>query len=551
MGKKPKGRSATANRCRKMSRILPIVLLGACLLSPPRLLCSGLQKQGPPASDQAEQNPSSFRCRRGHAARAVLESAIFITASTLNYWRNYDEFKEDWQYDLTCHDQRRRFFSAESPKMDSNNFWLNWSHAFPGALYYLFGRSNGLSSRTSFLFSTGLSAFWECISEWREVISVNDMVFTSFGGPALGEPLFQISSHFSHRRGFFNQFAAFLFDPLLSLNNWLDRKEGYAANSAPAPAWHRFCLSVGGKAGSVSPAGNSYRLFNLGLDMETNDCYGVGTTRELGGFRSETISSRVYADFDFGSGGLEEFHIQTRAVLFGTVWQSGPDGGDKAESGRSGSLGFACAFDAFKKRPVAWYDGSRELPEGEAEISEGRFWRPVPTQFTDKLSVISPLGAVLDLSSFGRSLRVRWTAAAFGDFAAVNALAYNRYTALHDPSGVKSTLLNWGYYFALGLTLASDVSVDWRRWRLRGVLSCDWLESIQSQDRFQFMGVVTDDFRIRDSRLVWRLSLGYAIPRTPLELEVTADGFVRCGRILDITDRCRESRFSYRLNFLF
>ena len=535
-----------------MRRILSVVLLVACLLSGPGLLRPGpRQTQDHPASTPAEQNPSSPPSRRGQTGRALLESAIFITGSTLYYWRNYYEFKEDWQFKLTWHDQRRRFFSAESPKMDSNSFWLNWSHAFPGALYYLFGRSNGLSSGTSLLFSTGLSAFWECVSEWREVISINDMVFTSFAGPALGEPLFQISSHFSHRRGFLNQFAAFLFNPLLIFNNWLDRKDGRAANSAPPQGWHRFCLSVGAKAGSVSTARNSYRRFNLGLDMETNNSYGDEGSRGRGGFQWETISSRVYADFDFNSAGLEEFRIRTRAVLFGTLWKSGQAGRDKADCIRSGSLGFACAFDVFKKRPVAWYDGSQELLEGEADISEGRFWRPVPTQFTDKLAVISPLGAVLDLSSFGKSLSVCWTAAAFGDFAAVNALAYNRYTASHDPSRVKSTLLNWGYYYALGLTIASDVSTEWRRWQLRGVLSHDWFESIQGQDRFQFMGVVTDDFRIRDSRLVWRLTLGYSVPQTPIMLEVTADGIVRRGRILDITDRYRESRVSYRLSCLF
>ena len=302
MGNKPKGRSAASFRCKRMRRILSVVLLVACLLSGPGLLRPGpRQTQDHPASTPAEQNPSSPPSRRGQTGRALLESAIFITGSTLYYWRNYYEFKEDWQFKLTWHDQRRRFFSAESPKMDSNSFWLNWSHAFPGALYYLFGRSNGLSSGTSLLFSTGLSAFWECVSEWREVISINDMVFTSFAGPALGEPLFQISSHFSHRRGFLNQFAAFLFNPLLIFNNWLDRKDGRAANSAPPQGWHRFCLSVGAKAGSVSTARNSYRRFNLGLDMETNNSYGDEGSRGRGGFQWETISSRVYADFDFNS----------------------------------------------------------------------------------------------------------------------------------------------------------------------------------------------------------------------------------------------------------
>jgi hypothetical protein len=55
----------------------------------------------------------------------------------------------------------------------------------------------------------------------------------------------------------------------------------------------------------------------------------------------------------------------------------------------------------------------------------------------------------------------------FLDLELVNVLAYNRFTEKYDNRGVKTTLLNWGYYYTLGTTLASDQVADWRRWRLR------------------------------------------------------------------------------------
>jgi len=62
---------------------------------------------------------------------------------------------------------------------------------------------------------------------------------------------------------------------------------------------------------------------------------------------------------------------------------------------------------------------------------------------------------------------------------------------------------------------------------------------------------VTDDFKIRDSRRAWRLSLGYVVPHMPLELAVTVEGIGRRGNILEVSDHYRENKIYYHLNVLF
>ncbi|MDD8013405.1 MAG: DUF3943 domain-containing protein, partial [Acidobacteriota bacterium] len=159
---------------------------------------------------------------RPRAGRAFIEIGINLAVSTFNYWSKYTKFLEDWQFTLTWKDQKRKFFTSEGLRLDSNNMSLNWTHAWAGGLYYNWARTNRFSPFGSFLFSFGGSLFWEYIAEWREVASINDMIFTSAGGPAIGEPLFQIASHFRSRPGFLNRIACILVNPVLGINDAID-----------------------------------------------------------------------------------------------------------------------------------------------------------------------------------------------------------------------------------------------------------------------------------------------------------------------------------------
>ncbi|MBC7364998.1 MAG: DUF3943 domain-containing protein, partial [Candidatus Aminicenantes bacterium] len=114
--------------------------------------------------------------------RALLEMASLMVYSQARYWIKYTRFIEDWQYELKWEDQKRRFFTTEALRFDSNAFYLNWTHAFAGMLYYEFGRANHLPWYKSLLFSTLGSLYWEYIVEWREIISINDNIMTGLGG---------------------------------------------------------------------------------------------------------------------------------------------------------------------------------------------------------------------------------------------------------------------------------------------------------------------------------------------------------------------------------
>ena len=483
--------------------------------------------------------------------RTYLELACLIGGVTTYYWLSYGKFQEDWQFSLSWQGQRRRLFSAESPKLDSNNFDTNWTHALAGAGYYSIARTNGYSSGSSLLFSIGSSAFWEIFSEHREVIAINDMIFTSFSGPAVGEPLYQMSSYFSRRPGTWNRLGELLCNPFLALNNWIDGKGGTGKNSGPEPSWHAFRIFAGAKQAASTPEAAGHTGFKTSLDMETNTLPGYRGDESFSLSLPGTLSGRIYFDMSFGPAGWEEWNLRTGAVHFGHAWQSSRAEAGDTPKGSGGSIGFATAFEVYRKRQSAWYAGGGSSSSGGSSHSIARIERPTPTEFSDKISAISPLGAVLTLSRFGPRLHARWTAEVFGDFAMVNALAYNRFTAGHDTSGVKTTLLNWGYYYAAGMTMGSDILLDWRRWHLRGSFRYQWYDSIQGLDRFQFLGLVTDDFRIHDSRLLGRLELTYRIPGSPIEVGFDAETIGRRGSLLDLHAQRRESRMTWKTGFIF
>ncbi len=182
----------------------------------------------------ADEKPASAMTRETvkpapKAWRAFIEMGLNLGISTVNYWIKYTKFLEDWQFTLTWKDQKRKFFTSEGLRLDSNKFRTNWTHAWSGALYYNWARSNRLSPLASFFFSSGGSLLWEYVAEWREIASINDQIFTWAGGPAIGEPLFQIADHFRSRPGFANRIACLLVDPHAGHQRSVGRRRPRAA----------------------------------------------------------------------------------------------------------------------------------------------------------------------------------------------------------------------------------------------------------------------------------------------------------------------------------
>lgn len=495
---------------------------------------------GENSPSRSKGNPPVKKKKTG---RAFIEMGGLMAYSTVSYWSIYTKFIEDWQFQLTWKDQKRKFFSSEGLRLDSNAFKSNWTHGLSGAYYYSFARANGLNLRESFLFSLGGSLFWEYFTEWREVASINDLIFTPFGGPAIGEPLFQISNYFGGKHGFWNRAAEVFFNPILALNDLLDGNFRKGRHSGFPEAWHQFNFLVGAQQGRLSTADQGYTRTNLGLQMRLITIPEFGKPGEFSEFRNDPLSSDLFFDISFSSREMEEFNAATKTMLFGYWKQRLTETANGGMSGYSLSLGASSAFDLMKKKALVWYDAS------QGGLSDPRFPRLTPTEFNDKLAVISPIGPSVDLTIFSPRSRLRWNADAFFDFALVNSLPLNDYSRTHDLTGTKTTILSWGYYYALGYTLSSSVEFDSGQWQWQGSAKYQHYNSIQGHDRFQ--EIITDDFRLADTRMTCRTSIGYRLRQTPLSFRIGFQRIERYGAIGEFSRRNRENRWYYQLSLGF
>jgi hypothetical protein len=487
----------------------------------------------------------SKKSNRKRIGRAFLLNYSLVIANSIKYWIKYSQWIEDWQFQLNWKDQTRRWFSIEGYKFDSNPFLTNWTHILSGAIYYNFARYNMLNTLESTLFMLGSNFYWEYITEWREVISINDNICSGLGGVTIGEPLYWIGSYFSQKQGFVNKILGFIFNPVVGLNHLLDKnKSKLDILQSTRP---RFSLFFGPKSVSVDDNGSDEAYyFNLGTEIRYYLIEGYGKPVDLNHYYKNTIFTELSADFTVGANSIEEYTLFTRAILFGRFKQKLIPDGHSRVRGYNLILGAGTAFDYYQKKPVAYYD------KGEYHFDfTGGETAPQPTEFSDKMAVLNLIGPVFEISFYSHDFSLRASAAAYVDFGLINSLAINTYSEENNlyATRMKTTLSYYGYYYALGFTLSSDIQASYRALEILGKFKYQSYDSIQELDRFQEN--VTDDSDLVDSRLQVKLGLGYSIPKTPVHIVLTYENITRKGTLKDINQRSVENRIYTQLKISF
>ena len=455
------------------------------------------------------------------------------------YWLTYPRFLEDWDYKLNWRDQKTRLFTLDAQRFDSNSFGINWGHGLAGALWYNLARSHNIDWTSAFLHSTAASLYWEYVVEWREVVSVNDNIFTIFGALSCGESWFRLGRYFAGRPGFVYRILG-LINPLTQIQAWRGDFAGPGRVPESASDGDAFRLVAGRHGGRgwgdglTGPAG----LF-LGIRSEILSFPDYG---KPGSFRRtvrEPISSAIRLGWSFGRPGVAEMDFFSRAVLLGYCRQSI----DPTGSGFGFSLGLGSALTVYRKRAVASHDTGIKVGE-DAELNLDE-----PRNFRDKYAVIHLPGPVLDATWHRPRSKLRIIAEAYPDFSMTNALAFNAYSLDHDITGVKTTMLYHGYYYGFGGTLAASAEYTAGILEAQGSVILHAHASIQGLDRFQ--DHIVDDVSAWDTRWRGRLGAALKVPGQPLRLEAYLERIGRRGGIGDILAKENETRHFIGLSFAF
>jgi hypothetical protein len=270
-------RQALAMRLRQLSTLVACFTLVSAEPSSAQVL------RQPPQAVPA-MPPTAMPVRLGppsdHAAyfRAALEVVAVLGIGVSQYWIAAANNTRDW--DFPRWSER---LSDVNVRFDNNTqVTNNLLHPLAGAAYYGLSRANGLSIGESVLYAQLASAIWEVGLEWREKVSINDMIVTTAGGTGVGECLVQLAAYLNSAPdgGAWPQDVAAV---TLGFPVWVhDELDDRQADPRPAKDalgfsaayQHRFTLELQ-NSWLDDAAGLEQQLFGVRLDVQLSSLSGL------------------------------------------------------------------------------------------------------------------------------------------------------------------------------------------------------------------------------------------------------------------------------------
>jgi len=146
-------------------------------------------------------------------ALVATETAVLMGLGAAWYWNDLELQRPDWVLKWDRESWKMKLTSFDAVRFDTNAFHINaFGHSSQAVLAYHAGRGNGLGLAGATALNTFYTFAWEYLIEFREYVSLNDLVINTISGPALGEPLWQIGDYFrSGKKTWYNEgFAAFV-----------------------------------------------------------------------------------------------------------------------------------------------------------------------------------------------------------------------------------------------------------------------------------------------------------------------------------------------------
>jgi len=499
--------------------------------------------------DSSIQNNPPETIKRKKLGRAVLYMGTIWLADSIRYWATYAAWIEDWQFQLSWKDQKIRFFSFRANKFDSNPFRTNWTHGLGGAIYFNIARYHNLNLFESVLFESATSMIWEYLTEWREVISLNDNFFSGLGGLPIGEPFYQLGKYLLSRKGALSHIAGYVLNPVMGISdlfggkNWRSNfKEEYFSSPGLRLSLNNENFSYRDKD---KDSGNRIH-FNIGSEFMKIPEFSDAGNKEI----KLKLTTTFYSDIEFGisidNGSVEEYNFNTKIIYLGMFSQriNKQDSGNL--EGYSFYIGASSAFNFYKKKALESYD------KGEYHYDFTAKEQPEqPTNFTDKLAIINLIGPSARLILYSSPFKLDVAADAYFDFGLVNSFALNKYSEENDifSPRMKTTLIHYGYYYAFGYTLNMSARLELSNVFVHGGIRYQSYGSIQGLDRFQ--DEIRDDSKVYDSRSILNGGIGYHIPGSRFSISLLYKRIVREGTIKDIMVDEVETRIFSSLKITF
>jgi len=417
---------------------------------------------------------AAMRPHRTYPWRALAWQASFLAAGTVWYWSDKKTNSVDWQLDSW-----RQRFDRSSYRYDTNVYPMNFVfHPMAGSAFYGLARANGVGILPSAAYAFGTSFGWEWGIEFRERVSINDMIVTGPSGVVLGEFFYKLGRYLNSAPGGGsrrNRVSAWTAGFPVAFHDWMNNRPRVATSVArdeygfSADFWRRFRLSYGYVRANPTDAPN----FDLhGVQFE-------GEIVALPGFLREGESRRWFVDGDrtrfriqamFGGGG-PAWEIESDVVLLGYHRQRLAP----SEHGLRGHSTLVGLDMAYSYRNLG-------LP-----------------RFTDRWSSLHLPGLALEHRFVAGPATIRVATEANVDFSGVHANGYSQWQDAHPANVGKQIVSRERYYFAWGRSVRARVDVTLPYVELGARLHYGFAASREGLSRDQES--VTNDAPLHDTML--------------------------------------------------
>ncbi len=465
--------------------------------------------------------------------RATIEMGAILGIGMIKYWLTPSVNSVDWDYRFNWENWRKRLLTYDAWRFDDNRISINtYEHVLGGVLYYFVPRSLGASMLESFLFALAASAIWELLIEFREVVSVNDMIFTPVGGMALGEVLFQLSKFF--QRGSdtaINQVLSSIFGVagVSNLNAWVSKNKPRVSSNTdrfgfPSDVWHKFDVFSNFEK-SKTKSGVSWEKISLGFDTKIIDIPGAGQVGNINTLLTDGGFTRLVFNGKFNQFvNLSDFLFFAKTSLIGYYRQSITKTQEQELKGYSFFIGTSTAID---------------------------YHTHLIGKVTDRLGIVNVLGPSLDLTYYSNGYKIRCTIDVFGDFAAVRSFAIDKFIENNGESALVSVLKDHHYYFAFGITANPRVEVSNGPFEMSIELKYHWLTSVNALDRFVNQNY--NNINFKDSKFGYKIWLGYTLPwwNDLIKVGIAYEQYVRQGSAAQYSVTDTETIISGQLMMVF
>lgn len=444
--------------------------------------------------------------RPGHLL-TIAEELSFLGAGTVWYWLDKNRNVADW--DFPSWEQR---FTLEAWRYDNNHFPINFlGHALNGAAFYGLPRANGHGVGVSAAYAFGTSFAWEFLLEFREKVSVNDLVVTQGAGMVIGEFAAKLWHYASGlppgASGRQRAVAA-----TIGLPVWVKRRAYGESEVVPGPYDERGLATAIGKRLAVGYElrrhewdDRSATLQGVTLGGRLSTLPGEGRPGRFDFFFHEADVARLSLFAGAGPRG-REVDLLSDLLLLGLHTQSLDLSGDGAAATFGLAMGYRYRF----------------------RVLDGH---------NDRLGIVHLPGPGIDATFRAGPAEVSLTGRVSGDFAGINALAYGQWADANLRPGdrPKSILRKHGYAYGWGASARLGAELSLPPLDARATTALGSYRSHEGLDRVQ--EEVTHDPSGRERVFELDASVGVALPLLPLRLGV---GHARSERASELGPFARE-----------